>query len=643
MADISAFSVDTHISQLRGGCQERRVSLPRQRSDHPGKLVRNAPSDPWGGTGSWRGNAEAPSAAAAKAPPAQSLQTSAPLPTAPLSHGSAATAHAASEIASLIARLEESERGRAKAEQQLELKNADCAVELAAKDAELAAKNAEVEDLRMRELVWQQSAAAVHAAALGPPDTREQPQERERQHEPAGAREQRPQFIDAAPAAEPPQDRARVPAPVPPCVSPQGPARADAAFAAGPLQDHADDAATTVQPPPPVAGAPVGQAEHASIPTSPPRVGAIDGDVSLPAPASSPASVEELTAELHNLSEGRISGLLVERLFEHLRAFDVPFEVDDSKVDIVTKVRQLRRWQALTPAESKTEWENWTTRTHPSGEVGVKELVQSYYYKQHGRHAAATGGNATTATPKAAVSSEYSSTKAAAPSQPVPLAASSPAPPSRLYSAPAPAPAPAEKPCPPRAAPATALRASAAAPPAAAVPAAAPPPRNNDEDLAAEVARISAERPWNWRGILGIQHGEEACHDRRYRQLMKVLHPDKRTESGELLAGGREQCDDAIRIVQCALEMAKTAPRYAQGKAPAQAAPQTPAWGGCSAATASAGYPRAAQAQAQTQANARLRRPSPPPLPEGDLSRAMMGGPMPPPHPVTGRLFLQRI
>ena len=43
----------------------------------------------------------------------------------------------------------------------------------------------------------------------------------------------------------------------------------------------------------------------------------------------------------------------------------------------------------------------------------------------------------------------------------------------------------------------------------------------------------------------------------KYRQLMKILHPDKRSESAEALAGGREACSQAFERVQSASEQSK--------------------------------------------------------------------------------------
>lgn len=81
-----------------------------------------------------------------------------------------------------------------------------------------------------------------------------------------------------------------------------------------------------------------------------------------------------------------------------------------------------------------------------------------------------------------------------------------------------------------------------------------------DERVAAEVQRIRSIGIGDYRRILELQPSES--HDlqavqTKYRQLMRLLHPDKRSAQGELRAGGRDVCDDAVRIVQHALKTAK--------------------------------------------------------------------------------------
>lgn len=68
--------------------------------------------------------------------------------------------------------------------------------------------------------------------------------------------------------------------------------------------------------------------------------------------------------------------------------------------------------------------------------------------------------------------------------------------------------------------------------------------------------------PSNWRGILGLGATDDGAKNgpTLYRQLMKILHPDKRTANGERLAGGSERCNAALDRVQVALEMVKIAP-----------------------------------------------------------------------------------
>merc|ERR1711956_59288 len=82
-----------------------------------------------------------------------------------------------------------------------------------------------------------------------------------------------------------------------------------------------------------------------------------------------------------------------------------------------------------------------------------------------------------------------------------------------------------------------------------------------EELLVAEVQRIRAAGiSDDYRRVLDLHPGE--CWDlstiqSRYRNLMRLLHPDKRGIAAEALAGGRECCDEAIAILQRAVEQAK--------------------------------------------------------------------------------------
>jgi len=58
-------------------------------------------------------------------------------------------------------------------------------------------------------------------------------------------------------------------------------------------------------------------------------------------------------------------------------------------------------------------------------------------------------------------------------------------------------------------------------------------------------------------GLLPSQLGDLQAIQSKYRQLMRLLHPDKRRADDEANAGGRELCDEAVSLVQQALEDAK--------------------------------------------------------------------------------------
>lgn len=99
-----------------------------------------------------------------------------------------------------------------------------------------------------------------------------------------------------------------------------------------------------------------------------------------------------------------------------------------------------------------------------------------------------------------------------------------------------------------------------------------------EQVLAAEVRRIrlSAGGPNDFRHILDLEPPH--CWNlqlvqSRYRQLMRVLHPDKRSKAGEALAGGRSACDEAVGLVQAALQHAKQ--EIESGPDPAQLAQES--------------------------------------------------------------------
>jgi len=81
------------------------------------------------------------------------------------------------------------------------------------------------------------------------------------------------------------------------------------------------------------------------------------------------------------------------------------------------------------------------------------------------------------------------------------------------------------------------------------------------EGVVAEVLRIvRCKSSADYRQVLGLPM-HEACDlqavQSRYRQLMRLLHPDKRRVEDEARAGGRDVCDEAVRRVQRALESAR--------------------------------------------------------------------------------------
>merc|ERR1719210_1361227 len=81
-----------------------------------------------------------------------------------------------------------------------------------------------------------------------------------------------------------------------------------------------------------------------------------------------------------------------------------------------------------------------------------------------------------------------------------------------------------------------------------------------EEIFAAEVKRIRSVGSWDFRRTLNLDPSESwdlQVVQTRYRHLMRLLHPDKRCKAGEIRAGGRIPCDEAVELVQQALQNAK--------------------------------------------------------------------------------------
>jgi len=81
-----------------------------------------------------------------------------------------------------------------------------------------------------------------------------------------------------------------------------------------------------------------------------------------------------------------------------------------------------------------------------------------------------------------------------------------------------------------------------------------------DDAFASEVLRITNAGDMDYRGVLGLQSHEGLDLQSvlsKYRRLMRLLHPDKRREDEVARAGGRERCDEALRLVQQAAASAK--------------------------------------------------------------------------------------
>ena len=132
-----------------------------------------------------------------------------------------------------------------------------------------------------------------------------------------------------------------------------------------------------------------------------------------------------------------------------------------------------------------------------------------------------------------------------------------------------------------------------------------------------EVRCILAAHPDDWQGILGLR-GVNALtlkmvHS-RYRQLMRILHPDKRGADGGAHLGGKEACDAAIIRVQEAHNMAEVSLTRPLPSLTTVSPPNMAHFRG--------GYPQSSSASPHAGAPQRSA-PAPPPPPATSAARAV--------------------
>jgi hypothetical protein len=87
------------------------------------------------------------------------------------------------------------------------------------------------------------------------------------------------------------------------------------------------------------------------------------------------------------------------------------------------------------------------------------------------------------------------------------------------------------------------------------------------------VRRVVRGSGADFREVLGLEPGttDMKTIQSRYRQLMRMLHPDKRTAEEEAMVGGKNVCDEAVAMVQKAMQAAKQ--DKDGGQAPAEESP----------------------------------------------------------------------
>jgi hypothetical protein len=235
-------------------------------------------------------------------------------------------------------------------------------------------------------------------------------------------------------------------------------------------------------------------------------------------------------------SENERSKLSNKNIREHRRVeltsildlWDIPYDPVDNQEDLHFKIRIMKGWLEMTDAELKRQCINMGN-TPPEESNILHFLIRLTFRNIHQPRVplaaplSASGGAtfqpATASPPQRPLASHVST----APPQP-PLASPSIAAPPQL----------------PSGSHAVAVGAAAA------------------KLLVTEVQRINSDLSNNCRGILGMVPGEGVLQaSTKYRQLMKILHPDKRTEIAEALAGGKETCKRALERLQWAYDFIK--------------------------------------------------------------------------------------
>jgi hypothetical protein len=214
--------------------------------------------------------------------------------------------------------------------------------------------------------------------------------------------------------------------------------------------------------------------------------------------------------------------------------WDIPYDSTDNQEDLHFKIRIMGGWSEMTDAELKRQCTNMGD-TPPENSNTLHFLISLTFRKLPqprvplAASLPAFGG--ATFQPTTAVSPQppLASQASTAPPQP-PLAslsiAAPPQPPSGSHSV--------------------------------AVGSAAAETRDETELLFLEVQRINSDPSNNCRSILGMVPEEGVLQaSTKYRQLMKILHPDKRTEIAEALAGGKETCKRALERLQWAYDFIK--------------------------------------------------------------------------------------
>lgn len=232
------------------------------------------------------------------------------------------------------------------------------------------------------------------------------------------------------------------------------------------------------------------------------------------------AELEEAELDLESLeAEGADVQLHKYATTQLQRAANKIGVVGGNRTELMDNIRLVLHWRRLPPDEQRTMAKVLGVNPQSQGDP-IEQLVAHFWPKEPAKPAAQPA-------PQQAAPAQTSPPSS-------PPAAPTPRSPPSVPDAPLNAPLRLERTC------------SSTSPPV--------PETHSDDELVAEVRRILQLQPKDHMGVLNLSEQSLSAANSRYRQLMRLLHPDKRTADAVHRAGGKERCDQAMARVQEAVK-----------------------------------------------------------------------------------------